>query len=155
MRASCRHLRPFRGRLRTFWGVFGGLGRSWVRLGRLLGHLGHPWVDFLVLSSLGRAEARNLGSKRGPRWSQKSTPNRPKSKTKTMRKTSRSRRPSWSDLGGILGRSWATPISKIVLSPRAGLVFLKIQVFEKIRCQEATWAEVRRKWGPRGSQNGA
>ena len=124
-------------------------------MGGAWGILGAHGSTFVVLSSTRSAEARNLGSKRGPRWSQKSTPNRPKSKTKTMRKTSRSRRPSWSDLGGILGRSWATPISKIVLSPRAGIVFSKLTFLKKIRLQEATWAEVRPKWSPRGSQNGA
>ena len=53
-----------------------------------------------------------------------------------------------------MGRSWATSISKIVLSPRAGLVFLKIRVFEKIRCQEATWAELGPTWAPQRDQNG-
>ena len=32
---------------------------------------------------------------------------------------------------------------------------MKIHVFEKVRCQEATWAEVEPKWSPRGSQDGA
>ena len=31
----------------------------------------------------------------------------------------------------------------------------EIDVFEKVRCQEATWAEVEPKWSPRGSQDGA
>ena len=39
---------------------------------------------------------------------------------------------------------------------------MKIHVFEKVRCQEATWAELgptwapkrEPKWSPRGSQNG-
>ena len=38
--------------------------------------------------------------------------------------------------------SWGARRVKIVLSPRAGLVFLKIHVFEKVRYQEATWAEL-------------
>ena len=54
-----------------------------------------------------------------------------------------------------MGRSWATWVSKIVLSPRAGLVFLKIQVFEKVRCQEASWAELEPTWAPKSLQNGA
>ena len=54
-----------------------------------------------------------------------------------------------------MGRSWATSISKIVLSPRAGLVFLKIHNFEKLRCQEATWAELGSTWAPKRLQNGA
>ena len=32
---------------------------------------------------------------------------------------------------------------------------MKINVFEKVRCQEATWDEVEPKWSPRGSQDGA
>ena len=32
---------------------------------------------------------------------------------------------------------------------------LKISRFEKVRCQEATWAEVDPNWRPRGSQDGA
>ena len=40
---------------------------------------------------------------------------------------------------------------------------MKIHFFEKVRCQEATWAELRPKWAPkrepkwspRGSQDGA
>ena len=32
---------------------------------------------------------------------------------------------------------------------------MRIHVFEKVRCQEATWAEVEPKWSPRGSQDGA
>ena len=51
----------------------------------------------------------------------------------------------------------------MVLSPRAGLVFLKITMFEKVRCLEATLAELGPTWAPkrdpkwsaRGSQNEA
>ena len=39
--------------------------------------------------------------------------------------------------------------------PRGFHFFLKIDFFEKVRCQEATWAEVEPKWSPRGSQDGA
>ena len=42
-----------------------------------------------------------------------------------------------------------------MLSPRAGLVFLKINVFEKVRCQEATWAELEPTWAPKRLQKGA
>ena len=56
--------------------------------------------------------------------------------------------PFWVDLEAHLG-------VKFALSPRAALVFLKNDVFEQIRCQEATWAEVEPKWSPRGSQDGA
>ena len=54
-----------------------------------------------------------------------------------------------------MGRSWVTSLSKIMLSPRAGLVFLKINVFEKVRCQEATWAELEPPWEPKRLQKGA
>ena len=166
MEASWGNLGSFGGILRASWVVLRGswviLGGSLALLGGLGCLLGGSWSilgahgsTFVVLGSTRRSAGSELGRFGDPRWSQKSTPNRPKSKTKTMRKTSRSRRPSWSDLGGILGRFWATPISKIVLSPRAGLVFLKIRVFEKVRCQEATWAELEPTWAPKGPQKGA
>ena len=84
-----------------------------------------------------------------------------KTKTKTKKEAFQDRLgavlgPIWVDLGAHLG-------VKFVLSPRAGLVFLKNDVFEKIRCQEATWAELgptwapKRgpKWSPKASQDGA
>ena len=54
-----------------------------------------------------------------------------------------------------MGRSWAPPISKIVLPPWAGAICSKNTFLNKIRLQEATWAEVKPKWNPRGGQNGA
>ena len=50
--------------------------------------------------------------------------------------------PSWVDLGAHLG-------VKFALSPRAALVFLKNAVFEQIRCQEATLAELGPTWAPK------
>ena len=95
----------------------------------------------------------NVGSKkcakRDPKWHQNGTQNGPKSKTKTKTKTRHSLRSSWGALRAILGRSWATPISKIVLSPRVALVLVKMHIFEKIRPQEATWAELRPTWAPK------
>ena len=136
------------GLLEGLGGLLGRLGPSWAVLGR------HASI-FVVLSSTRWAGARNLCRFGSPKRSQKGTQNASKSKTKSKTKTSRSRRPSWNDLRAILGRSWATPISKIVLSPRAGIVFSKLTILKKIRLQEASWAEVKPKWSPRGSQNGA
>ena len=51
--------------------------------------------------------------------------------------------------------SWGARRVKIVLSPRAGLVFLKINVFEKVGCLEATWAELEPTWAPKRLQIGA
>ena len=81
--------------------------------------------------------------------------NGPKSKTKTKTNTDTFQDrlkailgPSWADLGTHLG-------SKNCVSPQVFQCFLKIHLFEKVRCQEATWAEVEPKWSPRGSQDRA
>ena len=139
------------GHLGRSWRPLGGswrpLGTSWAVLGR------HPSI-FVVLKPTrpaGGPDGLRKGTQHG---TPNATQNGPKSNTKTKTKTSRYRRPSWSDLRAILGRSWATPISKIVLSPRAGLIFLKNHVFEKVRCQEATWAELGPTWAPKRTQNG-
>ena len=62
------------------------------------------------------------------------------SKTKTKKNAFEDR------LGAVLGPfrvDLRTHLGvKFALSPRAALVFLKINVFEKVRCQEATWAEL-------------
>ena len=132
---------------------------SWNALGAILvGLLSSSWAVFcghgspkVVLSSTRRAEARNLGRFGDPKWNQEGTQNAPKSKTKTKMK-----KEGFEDaLGTLLGRSWAASISKIVLSPRAGLVFLKNDVFEQIKCQEATWAELGPTWASKRVQNGA
>ena len=39
-----------------------------------------------------------------------------------------------------------------MLSPSAGIVFSKLTFLKKIRLQEATWAEVKPKWSPAGTQ---
>ena len=62
--------------------------------------------------------------------------------------------PSWADLGSFWVPSWDRLGLKIVLSPKAGLVFLKNDVFEKVRCQEATLADLGSIWGPKRLQNG-
>ena len=62
-----------------------------------------------------------------------------------------------------MGRSWDLSWVKKVCFPHVFQCFLKIHFFEKVRCQEATWAELRPKWAPkrepkwspRGSQDGA
>ena len=78
----------------------------------------------------------------------------PKSKTKTKRKKALEDR-----LGAVLGRSWVV-LGAVLGSCLVNFYwktegFVKIHVFEKVRCQEATWAEVEPKWSPRGSQDGA
>ena len=43
-----------------------------------------------------------------------------------------------------------------MLSPRAGPFFFKQKhVFEKVRCREATWAELEPTWEPKSLQKGA
>ena len=75
------------------------------------------------------------------------------SKTKTKKEALEDR------LGAVLGRSWVV-LGAVVESCLLILVgvlqwFLKNRVFEKVRCQEATWTEVEPTWSPRGSQDGA
>ena len=64
-------------------------------------------------------------------------------------------RSSWNRLGSILGSSWEPSGVKKVARARAGAVFLKIHVFEKMRRQEATWAELSSTWAPKSLRNGA
>ena len=62
-------------------------------------------------------------------------------------------------LGAVLGRSWV--VLGVVLGPwtrssqYACRYFVKIHVFEKMRCQEATWADLVSIWGAKRVQNGA
>ena len=134
------------------WGI---LGASWAVLGRHGSILGAHGSILVVLTSTRPAERVQLAPKREPKWDPKCDPKRTKINDKNEAKKRYSSRSSSSGLGAILGRSWAPPISKIVLPPRAGIVFLKINVFEKVRCQEATWAELGLLRRPKGIQNGA
>ena len=59
-------------------------------------------------------------------------------------------------LGVVLGRFWvvlgAVLGGKNRLKPFVLNGFVKINVFEKIRCQEATWADLGRSWVDLGGQ---
>ena len=118
--------------LAASWGLF---GASWAVLGR------HGSIFVVFSSTRWGAGAQRL-PKRDPTWHPKWEQKRTKIDIKNEDEKRHSLRSSSSDLGAILGRSWAASISKIVLSPRAGLVFLKLHVFEKVGCLEATWAEL-------------
>ena len=62
-------------------------------------------------------------------------------------------------LGVVLGRSWV--VLGAVLGPwkrarhYACRCFVKIKVFEKMRCQEVTWADLGSIWGAKRLQNEA
>ena len=62
---------------------------------------------------------------------------------------------SWGDLAPILGRLEARLGVKIVLPCSVALLFLKIQLLEKMRLQEAAWAHVGPKWGQLGCPKGS
>ena len=92
---------------------------------------------------------------RGPRWSQNATQEGPKRKTKTKMK-----KEGFEDrLGAVLGRFWvvlgAVLEGKIRLKPFVLSGFVNITVFEKIRCQEATWVDLGSIWGVKRLQNEA
>ena len=61
-------------------------------------------------------------------------------------------------LGAVLGRFWVVLV--VVLGPRkrsrhyACRCFVKIHVFGKMRCQEATWIDLGSIWGAKRLQNG-
>ena len=61
-------------------------------------------------------------------------------------------------LGAVLGRFWvvlgAVLEGKNRLKPFVLNGFVKINVFEKIRCQEATWDDLGSIWAPKRLQNG-
>ena len=67
----------------------------------------------------------------------------------------RSGRSSWTRLASILGR--LTCRLGVVFLILAGVLqwFLKKHVFGKIRCQEATWADLGSIWGAKRLQNEA
>ena len=148
----------------VFWRVFrvsfGVLGGSWTPLWRPRSCLGPSWVVGVVLSSTGWAEPRHLarfwvpkGGQDGAKMEPKSDPRRTKIEDKNGDEK-RSSRSSWSRLGSILGR----------LGCRLGVIFLilawvlqcflKIHVFETMRCQEATWVDLGPIWEARRLQNG-
>ena len=62
-------------------------------------------------------------------------------------------------LGAVLGRFWvvlgAVLEGKNRLKPCVLNGFVKNHVFEKIRCQEATWDDLGPIWSAKGVQNGA
>ena len=61
-------------------------------------------------------------------------------------------------LGGVLGRSWV--VLGVVLGSCLVILywllyyFVTNEVFGKIRCQEATWADLGSIWGAKRLQNG-
>ena len=61
-------------------------------------------------------------------------------------------------LGAVLGRSWvvlgAVLGSFLVVLYWKTYYFVKNSVFEKVRCQEATLADLGSIWGPKRLQNG-
>ena len=61
---------------------------------------------------------------------------------------------SWDDLGAILASSWAVLGVKIVLSPRAALIFSKIDVLAEKWCQDACWDDLGSIWAPKRVQKG-
>ena len=56
--------------------------------------------------------------------------------------------PSWVDLGTRLGQECVGFLRFFNSS-------VKIEFFEKVKCQEATWAELGPTWVPKRLQNGA
>ena len=99
----------FEGVLGHLGGFFGTLGRSWVPIGRLLEHLGDPWVDFCRFR-LNKAERRVRtwpiwGPKMEPKIDPKPTKIEDKNneENESLSKTVLER--SWGHLGPILGHS--------------------------------------------------
>ena len=54
----------------------------------------------------------------------------------------------------ILASSWAVLGVKIVLPPRAALIFLKIDVLEKKWCQDTSWDDLGSIWVAKGGPKG-
>ena len=84
----------------------------------------------------------------------KADPRRTKIDAKNEVEKRRFRRSSWSRLEPILGRLGCR--LGVIFLILAGVLqwFLKNHVFEKIRCQEATWADLGPIWGAKRLQNG-
>ena len=136
------------------WDVLAEFGESWRRLGASWAVLGRHGSIFAVLSSTGPGRPR--ASKKGPNMA-------PEMGAKTEQNRRQKRRGkkipfeivlkrSWSHLGSICG-----PISgqKNVFCLWFFPCFLKINIFEKVRCQEATWAELGPTSAPKRIQIGS
>ena len=88
-----------------------------------------------------------LGAQKGAKMSPESDPRRTKIDVKNDVEKRRFRRSSWSRLGSILGRLGCRLGVIFLILARVLQWFLKNNVFEKIRCQEVTWADLGSIWG--------
>ena len=86
-----------------------------------------------------------------PKWEPKRTKIEDKNEDEKKSLSKPVLEPSWSHLGPILDDS---DRQNRAVAPVA-LVFLKIHIFEQIKCQEAIWTEVSATWAPKSLQNGA
>ena len=84
-----------------------------------------------------------------PKWD----PRRTKIEDKNEDEKRKFRRSSWSRLGSILGRLGCR--LGVICLILAGILqwFVKNHVFEKIRCQDVTWADLGPIWGAKRVQN--
>ena len=81
-------------------------------------------------------------------------------KTDQPKTNTKSKKDALADrLGAVLGRFWvvlgAVLDGKNRLKPFVLSGFVNISVFEKIRCQETTWADLGSIWAPKRLQNEA
>ena len=101
----------------------------------------------------------------GAIWEAKSAQKRNRKRYKIDAKNQEAKKPIQDDLGPVLGRSWAVlgailgrlgPQNRAVAA--VALVFLKNQLLEKMKLQEATWVDFGPIWvaqgGPKWVQNG-
>ena len=107
----------------SFWeprrGLGGGLGRSWVPLGRLLGPSWWHGSTFVVLSSTSPVSHTQLAPKREPTWHPKRGRKRIKIEVKNEDEKRSSSRRFWSGLKAILGRLGSNlGVKKVVFSLR-------------------------------------
>ena len=138
------------------------MGASWAILGGLGGILGALGSQKSFWTQQGPARGQTYvpkgdqdGAQMGAKVCQNRRQNGPKSKTKTKTKTD-----TFQDrLKAILGSSWAdlgTHLgSKKCVLPCVFHCFLNMYFFDKVRCQEATWAELGPTWAPKRVQHGA
>ena len=92
-----------------------------------------------------------------PKMEPKRHQKRTKIEDKNEDEKRQSLRSSWSGLGAILDRSWDPSWVKKVSFTEGFHYLLKNRLFEKIRLQEATWAELGPTWEtkvgrPKGSK---